>query len=225
MKIIDLTYEIKEGMTTFSSYWHPLVSVNKIGRLNFEGRCTSKISLGSHTGTHIDAPAHFIKDGETIENLSLYKLFGKVSILDFSFMQEDESVTKVMLESLSLCKKVLFNFGWGRHWDTKKFYKGYPFFSKEAAEYLVSLNLDLIGMDTPSPDDSRILLTGDVLGSELDSPIHKIFLRNNIVLLEYVANLDQVSDYEGWMIVSLPMKVKGSDGSAARVFIYKEEGS
>ena len=222
MKIIDLTYEIKEGMTTFSSHWHPLVSVNKVGRLNFEGRCTSKISLGSHTGTHIDAPAHFIENGETVENLSLSKLFGKVSIIDFSYLKENEIVTRKMLECFSLCRKVLFNFGWGRFWNTNKFYKAYPFFSKDAAEYLVELKLDLIGMDTPSPDDSRIVLSGDILGSTLDSPIHKIFLKSNIVLLEYVANLDQISNYEGWNIVALPLKVSGADGSPARAFIYKE---
>ena len=225
MEVIDLSYDIEEGMTTFNSYWHPLVSINKIGRLNFEGRNTSKISLGSHTGTHVDAPTHFIKNGTTIEQVPISKLFGKVSIIDFSYLKENECVTKEMLQSFSLFKKVLFSFGWGKYWNTKKFYKGYPFFSKEAAGYLVELNLDLVGMDTPSPDDSRVTLSGDFLGSDLDSPIHKIFLKNNIVLLEYVANLDKICDFQDWNIVVLPMKIKGADGAPARAFIYKEKRS
>ncbi len=220
-EIIDLTYVIEEGMTTFSSHWHPLVSIKQLGRLNFEGRETREISFGSHTGTHLDAPLHFVAGGQSIDNISLSKLIGQVSIHDFSFMKENEVVTVKMLEQLNIKKKVLFNFGWGKHWDTKKFYKDYPFFSLSAAQYLISLRLDFVGMDTPSPDDSRINLKADILGSKLDSPVHKLFLKNNILLLEYVANLDRIKTFDDWNIIVMPLKIKGSDGAPARVCVYK----
>jgi arylformamidase len=215
-QIIDLTYEIEEGMTTFAAHWHPLVSIKQMGRLGFEGRETREISLGTHTGTHIDSPLHFISGGKTINNISLEQLVGDITIIDFSYLSKNEVVTKTMLENQNISKKILFKFGWGKNWGTKEFYKDYPFFSKEAAMFLVSKNVELLAYDTPSPDDSRI-----ELGSFEDSQIHKIFLKNGIVLVEYAANLDAIQDMSNWKIFALPLKIKGSDGSPARVILYK----
>ena len=92
----------------------------------------------------------------------------------------------------------------------------YPYFTKDAAEFLVSKNVELVAYDIPSPDDSHTKL-----GSEFDSQIHKIFLENGIILAEYLANLDKLSTYEGWSIVVLPLKIKNGDGSPARIFLYK----
>ena len=215
-KIIDLTYDIEEGMTTFNAHWHPTVSIKQLGRLGFEGRETRKISLGTHTGTHVDAPLHFIKNGKTIDQIPLQKLIGQVTIVNYSNLKENQPVTVEMLRRVKVSTKMLFKFGWGRFWGNKKFYTGYPYFTKEAAEYLVSKKVELIGIDIPSPDNSNTKL-----GSKEDSQIHKIFLKNGIILVEYLANLEKVTDYESWNIVVLPLKIKGADGSPARVFIYK----
>jgi arylformamidase len=215
-EIIDLTYHIEEGMTTFNAPWHPLVLIQQLGRHEFEGRETRKICLGTHTGTHVDAPLHFIKGGKSIDEIPLDKLVGKVTIVDFSYLKENEPVTKEMLSEVNITKRMLFKFGWGKYWNTKKYYMGYPFFTKEAANYLVSKNVELVAMDTPSPDDSRIKL-----GGKEDSPVHKIFLRNGVILVEYVANLEKINDYEGWNIIVMPLKIRDADGSPTRVCIYK----
>lgn len=97
-----------------------------------------------------------------------------------------------------------------------KFYDKYPFFTKEAAEYMVSQGVELVGHDTPSPDASYIT------SGEEDSPVHKIFLKNNVILVEYIANMETIPDYDNWKIVVSPLRLKGADGSPARVFIYKE---
>lgn len=220
-EIIDLTYDIEEGMTTFNAPWHPTVSVKQLGRHKSEGRETREVSLGTHTGTHVDAPLHFIEGGKSIEELDLDILIGEVTIVDFSHLGENECITKEMLDDFSITKRILFKFSWGKHWNTEKFYQGYPFFSKEAAEYLVSTNVELIGMDTPSPDDSRTKLNEEILGREKDSPIHKFFLSNGVVLVEYVANLDKVDNYVGWSIIVMPLRIKGADGSSARVCIFR----
>jgi len=59
------------------------------------------------------------------------------------------------------------------------------------------------------------------LGSERDSEIHKLFLGKNIVLVEYLANLEKVTEYYGWNICVNPLKIKGGDGSPARVYLFK----
>lgn len=215
-KIVDLTYNIEEGMITYNAPWHPLVSIKQLGRIGVEGRESREISFGSHTGTHVDAPLHFIKNGKSIDEISLQKLFGEITLVDYSNLKENDTVTKEMLRKIKVTKKMIFKFGWGKYWGTKKFYTNYPHFTIDAAEYLVSKDVELLGYDIPSPDDSRIKL-----GSVDDSKIHKIFLSNGIVLVEYLANLDKVKDYFGWTIVVMPLKIVGADGSPARVLIFK----
>ncbi|MBS3165646.1 cyclase family protein [Candidatus Woesearchaeota archaeon] len=218
--IIDLTYEIEEGMTTFGAYWHIPVKITQLGRHETEGRETRKLEMSTHTGTHVDSPLHFIKGGKSIDKISLYKLIGPVTIVDYSHLNKNEMVTEEMLSKIQITPRMLFKFGWGKNWKTDKFYKDYPFFSTEAAEYLVGQGVELLAMDIPSPDDSRINIP-EVICTDKDSPVHKIILSNNIVMVEYVANLDKVSELTGWNIAVLPLKVKGSDGSPARVCIYK----
>jgi len=216
MKIIDLTYPIEEGMLKFNAYWHPFVSIEQLGRIDVEGRESRKIVLGTHTGTHVDAPLHFIKNGRSIDQIPLEKLIGEITIIDFSHLDENSSITKDMLENKKISKKMLFKFGWGRYWMEERFYQGYPYFTKEAAEFLVSKNVELLSYDTPSPDDSRTKL-----GSEQDSEIHKIFLKNNIILVEYLANLEKIQEYDGWSISVNPLAIKNADGSPARVYLFR----
>lgn len=220
-KIIDLSYPIEEGMLTFDAPWHPSVSIEQLGRHDVEGRETRKISFGTHTGTHLDAPLHFIKKGKSIDEILLDRLIGEVTIVDYSKLKDNEPVTKEMLSKFKIAKKMLFKFGWGRHWGSKEYYANYPFFEAEAAKYLVSKKVELIAMDTPSPDDGRIKLNKDNLGSDRDSPVHKIFLSNEILLVEYLANTEKINDYFGWNIMVIPLKIKGADGSPARVCILK----
>lgn len=212
VEVIDLTYDIEEKMTTYDVPWHSRVSITQLGRINVEGRETRKICLGTHTGTHIDAPLHFIEKGRGIEQLPLENMIGPVTIVDFSHLKNNTEITKEMIEKIKITERMLFKFGWGKHWGTDRFYKGFPYFSSEAAEYMISKKIRLLAMDTPAPDN---------LNSETDSPIHKILLANGVILVEYVANLDKVMDYSNWNIAAIPLRLKGVDGSPARVFIYR----
>lgn len=214
--VIDLTHGIEEGMLTFTAPWHPPVSITQLGRIGLEGRETRKIELGTHTGTHMDAPRHFFKNGKTIDEIPLDRMQGEVTIADFSFLKDNEFVTKEMINNVNVTKRMIFKFGWGRYWGNKRFFTGWPFFRKDAAEYLISKGVELIAMDTPSPDDSRT-----PFGSEEDSQIHKLFLGNDVILVEYLANLESVKEYSGWNIAAIPLRINGADGSPARVFIYK----
>ena len=63
MKITDLSLTLEEGMMTFPTHWHPVVEITILGRHGVEGRETRKLVLGTHVGTHADAPLHFIPKG------------------------------------------------------------------------------------------------------------------------------------------------------------------
>ena len=111
---------------------------------------------------------------------------------------------------------MILKYGWGKHWGNDKFYTGYPYIAVEAANYMISKNVKLVAMDTPSPDDSKIAFKSDK-----DSQIHKIFLKNGVVLVEYLANLNQVNDLKGWCLIAMPLKIKDADGSPGRVCLFK----
>lgn len=66
-RIVGLTFPIHEGMTTFPAHWHPFVEVSVMGRHGIENRETRKVVMGTHTGTHCDAPCHFVPGGKTVD--------------------------------------------------------------------------------------------------------------------------------------------------------------
>lgn len=107
MKIIDLTYDLENNMITYNAPWHPKFLIEQLARINKEGRETRRVTFGTHTGTHIDAPRHFIENGGTVENISISKLIGPVQIVDFSYLKEEEPVTLDMIKLLKISKKMI----------------------------------------------------------------------------------------------------------------------
>jgi len=219
MEIVDLTRRIEEGMTTFHTGLHSDVRIDQLGSIAEHGRETREVTIGTHTGTHLDAPLHFIDGGRTVEDLSLEALLGPVELIDFTQVGENEPVTVSMLEDETLGKRTIFQFGWeDRFGDSDAFYNDYPYFTVGAAEYLVDEDVELLGFDTPSPDASSRPLDG---GDE-DSPVHKVFLRNDVILVEYLMNLYNVDFDSQWNVTALPLKIKDADGAPARVVVWKE---
>jgi arylformamidase len=213
MKIIDLSLPIEEGMMTFPTLWHPVVEVTILGRHAIEGRETRKIVLGTHIGTHADAPRHFIPNGRTIDEIPLDILIGPATIADFtgcrSLQEFDIANLKEKLDG-KIPQRLVLRTGWSEFFGDMKFYNEYPFLSENAARWLVDQGVRLIAMDTPSPDNpvhSR--------GAPKDSPNHKVLLGAGVVLVEYVANLKAITAREVELIV-MPLKLKGCDGSPAR---------
>ncbi|MBN1902441.1 cyclase family protein [Candidatus Sumerlaeota bacterium] len=220
-KIIDLSHVIEEGMLTFIAPWHPMVEISIMGRHGLEGRETRKIVFGTHTGTHIDAPAHFVPGGSTIDETSLDALVGKAFLVRFPQCLPKRKINirdvKKQLPDLSKVKRVIFRFDWSRFWGQEQFYKDWPFFSLELASWLIEGGVTLVGMDTPSPDNPM-----DDRASGNDSPLHKLFLKNGVTLVEYLARLDEVKT-DSFDLVALPLKIKQGDGSPSRVIALVNE--
>ncbi|MFY9912524.1 MAG: cyclase family protein [Candidatus Sulfotelmatobacter sp.] len=213
MKIIDLSLPIEEGMMTFPTHWHPVVEVTVLGRHGIEGRETRKIVLGTHTGTHADAPRHFIPNGGTIDEIPLEILIGPASVADFTdcrALQEIEVKDLQQKLGAKVPPRLILRTGWSEHFGKMKFYNEYPFLSENAAQWLVDQGVRLIAMDTPSPDNPA-----HSRGTAKDSPNHKVLLGAGVVLVEYLVNLKAISASSVELIV-LPLKLKGGDGSPAR---------
>lgn len=213
--MVDLTHLIHPGMLRFDRPWHTETEVEQLASIPAQGRETRRIVLGSHCGTHVDAPAHFIQGGATAEALDLDVLLGPARVVDFSALPPLTPVTAAMLAQAlgsGAPKRLLLRYGWDRFWGENGYYRGHPYLTPEAAMYLVEAGVRLLGMDTPMPDNPE-----PAPGAE-DSPIHKILLRKGTVLLEYLCDLDKLSASE-FMLFVLPLKVQ-ADGAPARCVAY-----
>ena len=213
MKIIDLSLAIEEGMMTFPTHWHPVVEVTILGRHGIEGRETRKVVLGTHIGTHADAPRHFIPNGGTIDDVPLDVLVGPATVADFTGCRPSQEIDVADLKKRlddKIPKRLILRTGWSDYFGNMKFYNEYPFLSENAAQWLVDNGVRLIAMDTPSPDNpvhSR--------GTAKDSPNHKVLLGAGVVLVEYLTNLKALTALEVELVV-MPLKLKGCDGAPAR---------
>jgi kynurenine formamidase len=212
-RYVDLTFPIHTGMTTFPVYWHPFVEVTQLARLGIEQRETRKLVLGTHTGTHMDAPRHFIEGGQTVDEIPLELLAGPATILDFSCLPERHEISRDQIMDATggqPAERLVLRYDWSDHWGSDKYYRDHPFLSDTAATWLVDNGIRLLAMDTPMPDNPE-----NGKGSTNDSPIHKIVLGSGAILVEYLCNLRTLTGPSFEFIV-LPLKVSGGDGAPVR---------
>lgn len=217
---VDLTFAIHEGMTTFPVAWHPVVEITILGRHGIENRETRKLVLGTHTGTHCDAPRHFVPSGATVDEISLDVLVGPAKVLDLTDVGPFGEVDIPDLErriGSERPERVILRFDWSDQWGKMAYYTDHPFISEAAAAWLVERGVRLLAMDTPMPDNPK-----NGRGTPNDSPNHKILLGAGVVLVEYLCNLRALRHRDVELFV-LPLKVMGGDGAPVRCIAIEPE--
>lgn len=218
MRVIDLSMPIHEGMTTYPAHWHPIVEVSQLGRHGIEGRETRKITLGTHTGTHADAPRHFYDGGQTIDQIQMDDLIGEAVLVDLRHMVTQSGLEAIVAKDFGavsdafMGRAVVLWFDWDRFLGNKYYYEGHPYLAPSAIEFLVNSGCRMLAMDTPSPDKPH----------DNAMPAHKALLGSNIVLVEYLVNLRELRDQIFNLFVA-PLKIKDADGAPARVFAIESD--
>ncbi|MCR5590145.1 MAG: cyclase family protein [Lachnospiraceae bacterium] len=218
MKIHDLSLTIETGMPTCGTPWHQTVEITQMGRLDEVGRNTHRIVLGSHSGTHMDAPFHFIDGGMTMEGIDPYLMWGPALAVDFRDKGAGDTVTLSDVEKLDVSERMIFLFGWYHNWKTDRYYKDFPYFETDAVKYLLDKGMKVMAMDTPSPDNGGAIREG----GKTDSPNHVLLLEKGVFIIEYLNNTDVLSGGKVYELVAAPLKVKGSDGSPGRVLVRED---
>jgi arylformamidase len=167
----------------------------------------SELELGSHTGTHIDAPRHFEPGGTTVDDMALDTLVGPARVVDLS--AADDEITRAGLESAGAAgaERVLLKTRNSSLWSKTEFSTDYVALSPDAADYLVESGIKLVGID---------YLSIERFHSD-DYHVHHALLGAGIVILEGI-DLSGVSagDYE---LICLPLKIRGGDGAPARAVL------
>lgn len=165
----------------------------------------SVIRMGSHTGTHVDAPAHFLQGAPTIEQLPLDVLVGEVMVVE---IESEKSITAQELEAAGVAgeTRVLCKTRNSALWETPEFTTDFVYFTPDAAEYLAGVGVRLVGIDYLSVGEYH-----QGVG------VHQAFLKSGIVIVEGL-NLSGVEPgrYE---IMCLPLKIIGADGAPAQVLL------
>ena len=206
MKIIDLSHSMYSDMPVYPGDEPP--EFKKITTISKEGYRETGITIYSHTGTHIDAPAHMLKQGNFLENIDIDSFVGKAFILDFTNYKSSEISLNLLIPYQEKIKKtdfVIIKTGWSKYWGKENYYKDYPFLQKKAAVWLSGFKLKGIGIDAMSIDKS----------DSIDFVIHKTLLSKNIIIIENLTNLESIKK-ESFILNVLPLKYKNSDGSPVR---------
>ncbi len=203
-KVLDLTLLIHDKMPVFPGA--PVTRIRKQVGIE-EGYELNILEYSEHTGTHVDAPSHMIPGGLSIDMLPVEHFMGKALIIDLRDLYPRKPITRERLvkeigkhnDSIDF---LLYYTGTMNYYRTEKYYKSYPFLTKEAAEYIVERQFKGIGTDAPSPDYEPY-------------EIHKILLGNNIVIYESLYNLEKILN-KTVTFLGLPLKIKHGSGSPVR---------
>ena len=212
-RIVDLSLPFHDGMPTYPLPWHPKVEVTQLASFDVEGRETRRVAFGTHTGTHLDAPRHFVEGGATVEQLDLETLLGPAVVLDFTSLEPEHEIQPEELDTALADRspeRVLFRYDWSDRWGTDAFFHGHPYLAEATAQSLVDRGVRLLGLDCPTPDHPATGRDG-----RPDSPNHRILLGAGVILVEYMCNLRALASDDIELVV-LPLPLRGADGCPVR---------
>jgi arylformamidase len=167
----------------------------------------SDLHLSSHTGTHIDAPSHYLKTGDTIDTVPLSCLIGRCRVLDVTWA--GTTITADHLEGrLDGVSRILLKTSFS---GTDRFNEIYPALALGAAHMITACGINCVGIDTPS-----------IESYSCDGSVHRKLLSCNCIIIELLDLSDvEEGDYD---MVALPLRLKGLDGSPARVVLMERNG-
>ena len=210
MRVIDLTQPIEPKMSMFPIDPQPVIF--EWTTIKMHGFSTKALFMVEHTGTHVDAPSHFIKNGKTVDQLDLDVFRGDAVILDLQrfsanamisakdIQKSEQAGTRIRKNDI-----VLVRTGWDKLWKKPEYLARNPGLSADAAQYLRKKQVKLVGIDTPNIDHP----------DAENFPVHNTLLSSNIPIIENICNLVEIGKNR-CEFVALPLRIKEGTGSPVR---------
>jgi arylformamidase len=209
-KIVDLTHVLNGSMTVYPDTEGPTIEV--LNNVDVHGFAELRLTMVSHTGTHIDAPSHVLLNQRSLDQFLPEKFIGRGLVIP---CQDNSEIGLELLQPLEKkiagAEFILFFTGWQYKWNTKAYFDDCPTPTREAAAWLTKFPLKGIGVDAFSLD--KIVPAGKVTRENL--PNHYIFLEREILLIENLVNLDRLPA-SGFTFQCFPLNVEHADGSPVR---------
>ncbi|MGM9661761.1 MAG: cyclase family protein [Oscillospiraceae bacterium] len=213
MKLYDLTHVLSENTPVYPGTEPPRLS--PAASVEREGYQETLLRLTSHTGTHMDAPAHIIAGGPTLESYPAEAFAGRAWVLDCSGAGPDGLLTAELLEEVERLREMeylLLCTGWDKHWGGEAYFSGFPVLTAEAAQLLGRLpRLKGVGVDAASVDP---------VGSGLEN--HRTLLGMGKLLVENLTGLAPLTG-RALGFAALPLPYRRADGAPVRAVAWEGE--
>ncbi len=207
-EIIDLTYGLSPETEMYPGLPQP--EFREYFSVDRQGANVTHISFVSHVGTHIDAPAHVMNGGQTVDDIPLERMVGDAAILNITGRKDFSIITKsdlsVFDSSIHPGDRVIIITGIYKRYGTAEYNEMCPALAPEAAEWLVQKRIAAYATDATSIE---------VPGNS-GNPMHHILLSHGIPIIENLANVDALTAKRVHLI-ALPVKLQGVDGGPCRV--------
>lgn len=205
MRLIDLSHPLRQGQPSFPG--DPPLTITPHCSIG-EAPCNvTRLAMGTHQGTHLDAMFHFIADGRTLDQMPLEWFYGPARVLRLP-KEGGEEITEEELRAheaiLQPGARILIYTGWESAFGTERFFTDFPSMTPAAARYLASRKLRLIGMDMPTPSREATEVHQTLLGHGVE-----------MVIVESLANLGSLPEGE-FTFIGFPLNIEGRDGSPIR---------
>ena len=201
-KLIDLTHTLNEQLLPFPGDMPPRIMQE--ATISTHGVARQQITIGTHIGTHIDAPCHMIAGAKKLSDFSLDTFCGRGVLLDARNKTIDEhlfTATKKTGASIAL-----IHTGHDRLWGRTEYFENYPCLTKSFAQKLIEARIKMVVLDTPSPDIAPFA-------------IHHMLFAHDILIVENACNFHELLGATAFDIIALPLKLE-LDGSPIRVIAH-----
>ena len=209
MNSIDLSLTISTSIPSFPG--SPIPQFINWSDIKDDGYNLELLFLSSHTGTHLDAPYHFVKNGLKIHQIPLDRLIGKAILIKLK-KTKNTSITKsdiILFEKkngkIPNHSSIFFFTGWQKNLKKNNYFIENPGLDTSSAKYLASKKINLVGIDSPSID----------LGKDESFTVHHILSKNNILIVENLTNMGKITSTK-FNFTILPLKLKDATGSPVR---------
>jgi arylformamidase len=205
MKLYDLSHLLNNQTPVFPGMSKPRFKPAATFEKN--GYRETRFEMDSHTGTHIDAPAHMLQNGKTLDQLPVDTFAGKAFIIPVP--ANTDLIEKEFLKPLEAKLKevdfVLFKTGWSKYWGTSHYFGKFPTLNSKAVEWLLKFSLKGIGFDVISADPME----------STTYPNHISMLEKGLILIENLKIPDELTEITGTFIC-FPVPFENADGSPVR---------
>lgn len=207
MKVIDLTHVIHEDMQVFPGTEPPRLTVGNT--LEKDGFRETALFLYSHTGTHMDTPAHMLEGAAELDKLPVSTFCGKAAVIPCLG-------GKITMEEVNACRDIadkaefiIFHTGWDKNWGKEEYFGTFPVPDAQVIQYAINTGKKGVGIDCMSVDPM------DIDPTKEEMPNHFMLFRAGKVIVENLCNLDEAS---GKMVdfFALPLKYRDADGAPVR---------
>lgn len=212
MRVVDLTQAMTNGMPVMEGITPP--TFRDLAEVAADGYAMSQYTFVNHTGTHVDAPAHQIAGGATLDDIPLDRLVTEALTIDLTTHQPGPVGLDVLGRFLPEVRPndiVLLRSGNAANWGTAAYWSGWCYPDAAAAAALVHAGVSGVGFDGPSADPV----------DSVDYELHHVWLAGGVIILENLAAMDQLP--ARCRIVVAPLKVSGANGGPARVLALVDD--